>query len=470
MRRRRACLAGLAAVLALAAGSGCSREPAPPRAAVNPAPVIIIGMDTVRGDHVGAMGGDVATPHLDALAADGVAFTNCQTTAPWTGPAFASLLTGLLPYHHGFLGGDYGRLGEDFDTVAEILLERGYATSSVTTVKWLSHFFGMDQGWQQAKNLYDSGSGEAARSVTGRGLVFARKHADAPFLLFAHYFNAHAPYTPPAPFDGMYYAGDPRAPGTPVTEFLESDAVRVLAPGQNRHLYAWLHDVTDLQWPSRQYAADVAYTDDSVGELIAGLKREGVYDKALIVAVGDHGEHLGEHDFWFTHALPYRETMHVPLIIKFPGGEHAGQTVPQGVSIADVLPTILATLGVAAPRGLDGVDLAPLIGDPQRESASTLMAEQGSSEAFYTKALVADPWKLIVTVRDGVETYELYDTVNDPAETADLAAVRPQVAADLAARLWRLCGERRLTAAAALPTLDINPHERERLRSLGYVH
>jgi len=460
--------AALAAVLVLSAG--CGRESGPPAAARTPAPVIIIGLDTVRGDHVGACGGDVQTPHLDALAADGVAFRECQTTAPWTGPAFASLLTGLLPYRHGFLGGKYGRLADGFTTLPEMVAARGWPTASFTTVKWLTGFFGMDQGFAEVKSFYEPGTGRAAPDVTQRSLAFVQRHAAEPFLLFSHYFNAHAPYTPPAPYDGMYYDGDPRAPGRPVCDFLESDAVRLQAPGQNARLYRWLNGITDLEYPVRQYAADVTFTDASVGALLDGLKAAGVYDDALIVAVGDHGEHLGEHDFWFTHALPYRETVHVPLIVKFPGGRHAGAVVDRAVSITDVVPTVLAALGIAVPAGLDGVDLAPVIADPEAPSRSRLVAEQGSSEADYRKMLIGDGWTLLAHAAGGKLSYELYDRRSDPGETVDVAADHPDVVARLSRELWRICGERRLTAAAALPTLDLNARDRERLRSLGYVH
>ncbi len=453
----------------LLASAGCG--PGSGDEALPPFPVIILGLDTVRGDYLGCAGNDsVLTPNLDALATDAVYFSDCQTTAPWTAPAFASLMTGLLPYRHGLLGGGFGRLADEHLTLAEIFAADGRPTSAEVSVQWLSADFGMDQGWDQLRVLHESGRGGTGRRVTRAGLAFAGINSDRPFLLFLHYFEAHAPYTPPAPFDRMYYHGDPRAPGEDVTVLLNSDRARKLAPKVNKHMYDWLEGITDLDFPRRQYAAGVSHVDDYVGQVVAGLRAQGLYDRAMIIVVADHGEHLGEHDFWFTHALPYVETMHVPLLIKFPAARYAGRVVAATVSLVDVMPTVLKAAGLPVPAGLDGVDLAPLITGEAAAAHPAVLAEQGNRPGEYWKALVAGRWKLMRCVKGDAVAYELYDRLDDPGETRNLAADLPDTVAALAARLdGFLEPGHPFTVAEPLPSRKLSRDSRRRLRSLGYI-
>lgn len=434
-------------------------------------PVILIGLDTVRNDHLGVAGnGSVRTPHLDALAADGVYFATCQSTSPWTGPSFASIFTGLLPYRHGFLGGYYGRLHDRFKTLAEHFGEAGYATGAYVTIGWLIDTYGMAQGLQEGERFVDHGRGAEASLVTAGGLEFVRRHRQEPFYLFMHYFDAHAPYMPPAPFGGMYYDGVRDAPGTPLVEFLESDENQVLNDGNKEQMYAWLEGVTDWDYPARQYAAGVSFVDAQLGEFVAGLKKQGVYDESIIIVVSDHGEHLGEHGYWYTHAMPYEEAIRVPLVIKWPDSHHAGTVVRQRVSTADILPTLLLALGRDPGRDLDGRDLAPLVADPVARTPSILVAEQGGRPDLFQKTLVRGTWKLHAHwTRDDVTT-ELYDLEADPGETVDVADTHPGVAGDLLAELRRICdGDDPLTSAAPMVPKDLTDENVQRLRSLGYV-
>ncbi len=278
---------------------GCDKSPP----AVFDGPVIIIGLDTVRGDHLSIAGSDdISTPHLAALAADGVYFADCRSTSPWTG---------LYPYHHGFLGGNHLRLADEHVMVAEYFRDEGHPAGAFVTIGWLTHGSGMAQGYPTGKKIPDEGDGEASKQVVKRGLQFARKHAAEPFYLFLHFFDAHAPYTPPAPFDGMYYDGVKDAPGEPLVDFLKSERNQVFSADNHEKMYDWLEGVTDYNYPVRQYAAGVSYVDHMVGKLVTGLKSAGLYDKALIVLASDHG----------------------------------GTVVRSPVSTVDVLPTILAITG-----------------------------------------------------------------------------------------------------------------------------
>jgi arylsulfatase len=281
---------------------------------------------------------------------------------------------------------------------------------------------------------------EGGPLVTALGRATFDLPRDKPLFTFLHYFDAHAPYTPPPPFARMYYEGDERAPGVPVLDFLRSSANA--APNRDGGMYDWLAGVTDLRFPAREYAAGVSYTDDHVGQIVAELKRRQRYDDTLIIVVADHGEHLGEHGLWFTHTLPYQETLHVPLLVKLPLCRAAGRLIDTPVSTLDILPTLLDWLDLPAADG-DGRSLRDLVEGHDRDDASLLVAEQGSEPDDYSKSLTVWPWKLIYFRFPAGERYELYDLSQDPEERRDLAAQCPADLARLSARLWDLFEEQR---------------------------
>lgn len=381
--------------------------------------VVMIAIDTLRGDHVHCLGNDwIRTPNLDALARDGVLFTRCFATAPWTLPSFASIFTGLTPSHHGTVGGTCEILDDRFTTLAEHLAGVGYRTYGYATVKWLTPPFGMAQGFNFELPVAAPAGLEGGPLVTAMGRATFDLPRDKPLFTFLHYFDAHAPYAPPPPFARMYYQGDERAPGAPVLDFLRSPANA--APNRATGIYDWLAGVTDLQFPAREYAAGVSYTDDHVGRIVAELKRRKRYDDTLIIVVADHGEHLGEHGLWFTHALPYQETLHVPLLIKLPRGTAAGRRIDTPVSTLDILPTLLDWLGLPAASPGDGRSLRDLVEGRDQGGASLLVAEQGSEPEDLAKSLIDWPWKLILFRSPAGDRYELYDLDRDPGERHDL--------------------------------------------------
>ncbi len=475
MKRPRTWILALCAAAALIAGAwwlglpgalrGLLAQPAP----AEPVKVLILAIDTLRGDHVNLPGGAAPrTPNIDALAAAGTRFARCRTTAPWTGPSFASLYTGLLPYHHGFYNREFYSLAPERTTMAEHFAAAGYRTAAFVTVAYLTHAYGMAQGFQAGDKFTDQGRGEEARLVTGSGIGFARMHADEPFFLLLHYFDVHAPYTPPAPWDRMYYDGDPYAPGAPLLEGLLDPSVNMLADRPD--IYAWLEGVTDPAYPPAQYAAGVSYVDDHVGRVVADLEARGLYDDMLIVLVADHGEHLGEHGVYYGHALPYEEVLHVPLIVKWPQGRHAGTVVEQRVTLMDVLPTVLETAGLPVPDGLDGRSLVDLAAGRTDRSASLLVAEQGESREQFCKTIVDGDWKLMLFFVDGEYRPVLFDLARDPRELRNVAVQHPEVVERLTARLWEIFDPENPLQEDRQPSqTPLSEEERRRLRSLGYI-
>jgi arylsulfatase len=458
---------------ALLAGRGRHGPRLGPPAGAAPPSILLLGIDTFREDHLGPAGpGEPSrTPHLDALARDGVRFERCLSTAPWTLPSFASIFTGLRPYRHGAVGGDRDVLPDRHTTLAEHLAAAGYATVGFVGINYLTAQCGMAQGYvSDPPRGTDLKGLDQASSVTRLSGDFFGQHRDRPCFVFSHYFDPHAPYAPPPPWHRMYYRGDECAPGEPLT-------ARIMAEGGGRGenagsgMYDWLAGVTDPAYPAAQYAAEVSYTDDHVGRLVARLKELGLYERMLIVVVADHGEHLTEHGNYYTHHLPYQETIHVPLIVKLPGNAGAGRVVDEPVSTLDILPTVLEAAGLAVPDSLDGRSLAGLLLGSGKAPERDLLAEQGSDPELFCKTLVAWPWKLMLFREDGRERTALYDLAADPLETRDVSADDPETAAQLLRRL-------RATFDPAAPLgggapgarADLGKSDIRLLESLGYVH
>ncbi len=430
--------------------------------------VVLIAVDTVRGDHVGCLGnGWIRTPNLDALARDGVAFRNCFATAPWTLPSFASIFTGLLPSHHGAVGGGHDVLDDDFVTLAEHFDRVGYRTYGFATVKWLTPAFGMAQGLNFDIPIAPPEGLGGGAAVTALGIATLDLPRDRPLFTLLHYFDAHAPYAPPPPFARMYYEGNERAPGAPLLTFLLSDANR--APNKADGMYRWLDGVTDPDFPEREYAASVTYVDDQVGQIVKAIKKRDRYEETMIVVVADHGEHLGEHDIWYTHTLPYQETLHVPLIVKLPGGRLAGRVIDEPVSTLDVLPTVLDWADLSQPV-VDGRSLRGLMEGRDPGAGSLLVAEQGSRAHALCKTLIEWPYKLMLTRDRGGDGYALFDLATDPGELQDLSESRPEELSRLRRRLWELFdGNQALGRAELSRPATLDEMTRRDLRSLGYA-
>jgi arylsulfatase A-like enzyme/Tfp pilus assembly protein PilF len=360
--------------------------------------VYLITIDTLRADHVGCYGyKQVETPALDALAADGVRFTQAFTHSPITNTSHITILTGLLPSVHGVT--DFGvPLPPQHVTAAELLKKRGYQTAAFIGAVILDSNTlapGLDRGFDfydnfPAKTETKQRWGRVERrgmEVVSHAETWFEKHRTGPHFVWVHLYDPHDPYEPPPPFSEKY----------------------------KDHLYD----------------GEIAYADSAVAHWIAFLKKAGVYNNAVIVVTGDHGEGLGEHGEE-THGLfLYDSTLHVPLILKTPATAHHGTVIDSQVRTTDILPTILSATGVAAPAELNGESLLPLI-----EQTKTA---QGTNRALFgetdyplrwgwapLRALRADNTKLIEAPRP-----ELYDLQADPKElknlyTADGASSKAQ--------------------------------------------
>ncbi len=331
-----------------------------------PPPIVLVTLDTTRRDALGVYGGPPGlTPHLDAFAADATVYEDAVATAPWTLPSHASMFTGLYAGRHGAGVGER-RLPSAVPVLAEELRRNGYHTAGFAGGKLVSSAFGVARGF----DVYHDPEGFETRGDRLTEAVKAELAAvpPGPLFLFVNYFDPHYRYRAPAPFQERAGVAEARAA-------LTTTAWRRAAAGRDEAWRRLTHGeapVTEAgkRWVTAVYHAEVAFMDAQLGRLFAELKRRGLYDRAWIVVVADHGELLGEGGY-LSHA--YRldpELMEVPLLVKAPGqragsgadagGEAGGEAGAGGrrvaalTSVADLFPTLLEAAGVEVPEGLDG--------------------------------------------------------------------------------------------------------------------
>jgi arylsulfatase A-like enzyme/Tfp pilus assembly protein PilF len=412
--------AGLLLVLpAVAAGCG----PGATRSREFPgAPAILVSIDTLRADRLPAYGYDkVETPNIDALRRDSILFENAYSHCPLTLPSHLSMLTGLLPAEHGVRSNlGYRFDGEAHRTLARILRGRGYATGAAVSSYVLRAATGINESmdffddsvgggveWTRDVSLLQRSGDETAR----RALAWAEGLKGRPFFLFLHLFEPHLPHDPPEPYRSRYGA---------------------------------------------TYDGEVAASDAALGVFLDGLKRLGLYDRAILFLASDHGEGLGDHGEQEHGILLYREALHVPLLLKLPEALDAGTRVAEPVGLTDIVPTIGSLLK---------------LGEGPRKGASLLdrgkAPERGIfSETYYPRIHFAwSPLRSLVGARHHYihgPRPELYDIVADPRETADAVLAEPGVARSMREELDRHPEE------FAGPG-RVEPEVAERLKALGYL-
>jgi len=396
--------------------------------------LVLVTLDTVRADHLGAYGYDpIETPEIDRFAREGVRFEQVASPVPITLPAHASILTGQIPPHHGVRNNGTFRLDEEAVTMAEVLRRQGYATGGFIGSFVLDGRFGTAQGFDfytDFRVAEAEGADTAFSEIERLGEeVIAEatdwiETRDGSFFAWIHLYDPHSPYAPPEPFAGSY--------------------------------------------PDRPYDGEIAYTDHVLGLLRRSLERMGRLEDTLVVILADHGEGLGEHgETWHTYFI-YDATVRVPLIFWAPGSLPAGTVVAGQASLIDVLPTSLALLGVDDPAAgaRDGVDLRPMFidtnasGTPAYTESLVPLLNFGWSEL---RGLREHEWKYIDAPRP-----ELYDLGADPGESHNTLDSDPRRAAEMRATLEAIVvGDDVEAVASGQQATD--PETMERLRSLGYV-
>jgi choline-sulfatase len=408
-----------ALVLAALAAASCHREAA--KLQFPNAPVILISVDTLRADHLPAYGyTGVATPNIDALRRDGTLFRNAYATAPMTLPSHVTMLTGLLPPEHGVRD----NVGFRFDakahpSMAAVLKNAGYATGGFISSYVLRGGTGLAEAFDFYEDSIDARPGARFVDYQRPGNVtadLAEKWIDEqetkPFFLFFHIYEPHVPYDPPEPFRSRYAA----------------------VP----------------------YDGEVATADAIVGGLLDHLKQHGIYDRAIILFVSDHGEGLGDHGEKQHSILVYRELIHVPLIVKLPRNARAGGDVREPATLADLLPTVTTLVGTPNPPKTSGLPLFEKLPSDRPIYSESLYARLhlGWSDL---RSVTNDACQLIESSRS-----ELYDINTDPAEKHDLATSDRRGVTSLREKLAQF-------PAGESVQSTVTPEEKAKLTALGYV-
>jgi arylsulfatase A-like enzyme len=427
--------------------------------------VIVLLIDALRADRLGVHGYDRPTSaNIDDLAADGVVFTQAISASTFTKTSVASLFTGLDPHHHGVYQGWEGLetdlLRADVTTLAEALRESGVFTVAWIENAQISGFMGFDQGFGRYNHRGEGTAMSERRwwGIKGVNKEFlswvSRLGKHAPFFAYIHYLDLHGPNLPPEPFDVVYGVhsdlqariGLDRDTWGTITGRVERGELKLSA--------------ADVDQLNAFYDGMLTYLDGEVGALLKALKEMGVYENTLILLTSDHGEGFMEHGLISHSSAPYDELIRVPLIVKLPGSESSGARVDRQVRLIDVAPTILDYLDVAAPAGMDGVSLRPLIenGGLEPVPPSHAFAEFGGTMAVRT-----EEWKLIEFPGG---RWEFYDLVNDPEERHDLAASSPPEAVELR-EIGRSAAAQRARITAPKSMMDEKTIKS--LRALGYV-
>jgi arylsulfatase A-like enzyme len=290
--------------------------------------IILITLDTLRSDRLSCYGSEhVDTPNIDALAREGVRFTNAASTVPFTLPAHSSMMTGTYPPYHGVRENVGAVLGDELPTLAERLGDGGWATAAFVSSFVLDGRWGIDRGFDHYHDNFDLEEFDtpnmSAVQRTGDETVaeavrwLDQRPAEQPFFLWLHLYDPHEPYTPPEPYNSRY--------------------------------------------PDRPYDGEVAFTDSLIGDFRQALDERDLLERSLVILTSDHGEGLGDHGEMYHGYYIYESTIHVALIMRPPLTANAGRVVDAPVSHVDLMPTVLNAVALPYPEVVHGRSLVPLM-------------------------------------------------------------------------------------------------------------
>jgi arylsulfatase A-like enzyme len=425
--------------------------------------LVLISIDTLRADHLGAYGYSRGTsPTVDArLAAQGVTFEEVYSHSPKTTPSHMTLFTSLYPSVHGVELWDERTPGHVLNpvvhTLAEVLKNAGYATAAYTGGANVHAARGFDQGFDVYKH-----SGQLRRAKR-----WLSRHRRGKFFLFFHTYDVHDPYVPP-PHWMEHYAAGYDGPVRAAVERLRDNA----SGWWRGHRLFWesvdRKNPRDGEFVERLYDATIRHMDEAtLAPLLEHLDSLGLAGETLIVFTSDHGEAFGEHGV-FLHDDLYAGTLHVPLILRLPGTLPAGRRVGTRAGLVDVMPTVLELLGVPAPAGMQGTSLVPLLAgdDAQPRTAVSEYSNRAIGRVFESMRHAR-----LSYIVDG-SSERLFDLAADPAERRNVVGERPDALATMRDELARWRESCRPLAARIGPRTESAAPDAEtarRLKALGYL-
>jgi arylsulfatase A-like enzyme len=423
-------------------------------------------MDTVRADHLSCYGYYRSTsPAIDHIAKEGVLFSNAFTPMAHTLPAHVSLFTSRYPLEHMVLQCGW-KIQKKLPHLAETLKASNYSTGGIIGAAVLKKETGLGLGFDFYDDYFDKYTilggkkskielfRKTADQVVERAIDLIKKqYLNRPFFLFLHFYDAHTKYALiPEKYQKMF----PKDP----------ELTRILKERNQNPKFAKMIN---------KYDGGIRYIDDSLTRFWSFLKKTGIYDSSFIIIVSDHGEGLGEHNYYYHGRNVYEEQMRVPMIIRFPRGDHAGKRVDQMVTLLDVFPSILDFLGIPELPYSSGKSFLGLIRGktdhtreyvhyerrwyPEKKPKGTTNWESGQKFGVRGKR-----WKYIW---HSERSAQLYDLEIDPHELNNIAPHHPDKAAAMEKELEHY---KKLVKKNKVFPQEIDQETKEQLESLGYLH
>ncbi|WP_179232962.1 sulfatase family protein [Paenibacillus rigui] len=395
--------------------------------------IIMISLDTLRADRLGCYGyGKPTSPYMDRIASEGVLMERAYAADIPTEVAHSAIFTGKIGLTSGIVshGSELSYLPKSVEWLPSMLKAAGFTTCAVDNLYNLKEWFA--RGYRYYLNPSGKKRWIDGRTVNDLAIPWIREHKEEDFFLFLHYWDAHTPYLPPEKYVAPFYEKD-KDPYQPGGRSMDRAYEHPAYPFFKHHHYRQLGPVTDTAYMNALYDAEIRYLDDLLQELDTTLVELGIQEETLIVLFGDHGESLTEHNIYWDHCGLYEPTVHVPLLMRWPGRIPAGRRVSGFVQHVDLLPTVLeaamaggARLDPSAllqvPDGIDGQSLWPSV----RGEADGTWEEVYLSECAWqaARAIRTDRYKLIRYYDPGPfqrPVTELFDLEQDPEELVNIA-------------------------------------------------
>ncbi|PZE22296.1 sulfatase [Paenibacillus xerothermodurans] len=411
--------------------------------------IIMISLDTLRADRLGCYGyGKRTTPYIDQIASAGVLLERAYAADIPTEAAHTAIFTGKVGLTTGVVshGSDLAYLPKSVQWLPSMLKSAGFVTGAVDNLYNLKEWFA--RGYRYYINSSGKKRWIDGRTVNDLAMSWIREHKDDSFFLFLHYWDAHTPYLPPQPYVGQFYAKD-KDPSAPHNSSMHRAYSHPAYPFFKHHHYNLLGPVTDAEYVSALYDAEIRYLDDLIMELDDFLQRLGLKEETLLVLFGDHGESLTEHDIYWDHCGLYEQTVHIPIIMRWPAGMPRASRVQGFVQHADLMPTVLEAIARDAP---DGIDLSAIKPPDDMDGQSLWPSILGAAEGTLHEVHLSEcAWQAARGVRTQrykfIRNYdtglfdraprELYDLLADPEERHNLAEQLPALAEEMEGRINR---------------------------------
>lgn len=417
--------------------------------------IILISIDTLRADHLGCYHYPRNTsPFLDKFREDAVLFRRCMAQSSSTLASHASMLTSLIPSHHGAFFTRGQALQDNITTMAELLKEKGYRTISFNDGGQIAPKFGLNQGF----DIYESMSARFKAEhlnfyrVVTKTIKWLDQNPNERFFLFLHTYETHHPYTPKKRQLKLFesnYNGD-------LNWQITVEMIEKINKGEIK-----LTD-EDKQHIINTYDAEIRSMDESFGLLIDYLKKKKLYDNTLIIFTSDHGEEFGEHGIWATHSHTlFNDQLHVPLLIKLPESMYASRKVDHLVMGIDILPTVMDLLSEKMSKDFEGSSLVPLMkGIPPKKLVFAI------SQRDMQKTYVSAYWS-VMTRKWKLYNAKLFNLLSDPDELKDVSKSHEDLKTSL--QKYALKYIRRKDEKFPVKKVVLDNELREKLKSLGYL-